>query len=75
MNNKFDKIIIGILVGIFASYIYYNIKDNNNDMYHIDTKPYKLCNKNIYITDYTYNNTLNVEEMLSEIEYICNNNY
>lgn len=74
MNDRVDKIIIGVLIGLFVLYIYYNNKSNNSDMYHIDTKPYRVCNKNIYITDYTYNNTLNAQEMLNEIECLCNNN-
>lgn len=74
MNNKVDKIIIAVLIGVFVLYIYCNDKSNNNDMYHIDNKSYQVCNKNIYITDYTYNNTLNTQELFNEIECICNNN-
>ena len=74
MDNKFDKIIIGIIVGLFVLYIYYSNRSNNSDMYHIESKLYKVCNENIYITDYTYNNTLDVQEMLNEIECLCNNN-
>jgi len=74
MKDNFDKYIIAGIIILFILYIA-NIADNDNkDKYRIEQKEYKICGKNIYVTDYTYNDELNVQALMNEIECICNNN-
>ena len=55
MKDNFDKYIIAGIIILFILYIA-NIADNDNkDKYRIEQKEYKICGKNIYVTDYTYN--------------------
>jgi hypothetical protein len=73
MNNKVDKIIIGVIIALFLVYFYNVEKENNENMYKIEPKAYNVCGKQIYITDFTYGNNLDSEALLNEIEYICKN--
>lgn len=73
MNNKIDKIIIGIIIALFIVYLYNVEKGNNENMYKIEPKAYKVCGKQIYITDFTYDNNLDSKALFDEIEYICKN--
>ena len=73
MNNKIDKIIIGVIIALFIVYFYNVEKDNNKNMYKIDSEPHMVCGKQIYITDFTYDNILDSKELFDEIECICNN--
>ncbi len=73
MNNKIDKIIIGIIIALFIVYLYNVEKGNNENMYKIEPKAYNVCGKQIYITDFTYDNNLDSEALFDEIEYICKN--
>lgn len=73
MNNKVDKIIIGIIIILFIVYFYNIEKDNNENMYKIDSDPHMICGKQIYITNFTYDNNLDSEELFDEIECICKN--
>ena len=73
MNNKIDKIIIGAIIILFIVYFYNAEKDNNENMYKIDSGPHMVCGKQIYVTDFTYDNILDSKELFDEIECICNN--
>lgn len=73
MNNKIDKIIIGIIIALFIVYLYNVEKGNNENMYKIEPKAYNVCGKQIYITDFIYDNNLDSEALFDEIEYICKN--
>ena len=73
MNNKVDKIIIGIIIALFLVYLYNVEKGNNENMYKIEPKAYNVCGKQIYITDFTYDNNLDNKALFDEIEYICKN--
>ena len=73
MNNKIDKIIIGFIIILFIVYFYNVEKDNKENMYKIDSESHMICGKQIYITDFTYDNNLNVKELFDEIECICKN--
>lgn len=73
MNNKIDKIIIGIIIALFIVYLYNVEKGNNENMYKIEPKAYNVCGKQIYITGFTYDNNLDSEALFNEIEYICKN--
>lgn len=73
MNNKIDKIIIGIIIVLVFIYLYNVEKGNNENMYKIEPKAYNVCGKQIYITDFTYGNSLDSEALFDEIECICKN--
>ncbi len=75
-KSKIDKVIIGLLLCIILYNFYNNYKKKNEDKYYIERKKYTICGKDIYITDFTYQNyengnVLNSSELLSEIEYLC----
>lgn len=72
-NNSFEKIIIIILICACVYLILSKSKEKEETNYYIDSLPHKVCDKTIYITDFTHSNTLNIDELLDEIEYICNN--
>lgn len=75
MKNNSDKIIIFILIGLFLIYIGNSYKEKKeNNMYKILPQKYTVCNKSIYVTDFTYNNELDVQQLLNEIECLCKNN-
>lgn len=75
MKNNSDKIIIFILIGLFVIYIGNSYKEKKEDnMYKILPQKYTVCNKSIYVTDFTYNNELDVQQLLNEIECLCKNN-
>lgn len=72
-NNKFDKIVIVILICICVYSFLSKIKSKEETHYYIDSKPYEICGKKIYVTDFTDNSGLNIQSLFSEIEYICKN--
>lgn len=75
MKNNSDKIIIFILIGLFVIYIGNSYKEEKeNNMYKILPQKYTVCNNSIYVTDFTYNNELDVQQLLNEIECLCKNN-
>lgn len=75
MKNNSDKIIIFILIGLFVIYIGNSYKEKKeNNMYKILPQKYTVCNNSIYVTDFTYNNELDVQQLLNEIECLCKNN-
>ena len=75
MKNNSDKLIIFILIGLFVIYIGNSYKEKKeNNMYKILPQKYTVCNKSIYVTDFTYNNELDVQQLLNEIECLCKNN-
>lgn len=73
MNNKIDKIIIGIIIVLVFIYLYNVEKENNENMYKIEPKAYNVCGRQIYITDFAYDNSLDSEALFDEIECICKN--
>lgn len=73
MKDNFDKCIIAGLIILFIIYIAKMSDNNNKNNYKIDNKEYMVCGKNIYITDFTYNNELNGQALMNEIECICQN--
>ena len=75
MKFDFDKLVIGILICICLYSFFTKIKKRDETYYYIETKPYKICNKEIYTTDFTYNQTLDIKALFNEIEYICKNEY
>ena len=75
MKNNSDKIIIFILIGLFVIYIGNSYKEKKEDnMYKILPQKYTVCNKSIYVTNFTYNNELDVQQLLNEIECLCKDN-
>jgi len=71
-NNRFDKVVIVILICICAYLVLSNLKQREESNYYIDPKPYKICGEEIYVTDYTYNSKLDVQSLFNEIELTCN---
>lgn len=73
-NNKFDKVVIVILICLCVYLFLSKIKQREESHYFIDPKPYEICGKKIYVTDFTDSSGLNIQSLFNEIEYICKNN-
>lgn len=71
MKFNIEKIIIGILICICIYSFFSKIKEREETYYYIEQKPYKICNKKIYVTDFTYDQTLDIQSLFNEIEYAC----
>lgn len=72
-DNKFDKVLIAILICLCAYFFISKIKKRDESCYHIDPKPYEICNKKIYVTDFADSNGLDIQALFNEIEYNCKN--
>jgi hypothetical protein len=72
-NNSFEKIIIVVLICVCGYLLLSKTKEKEETNYYIDSLPHEVCGKTIYITDFTYSNTLNIDRLLDEIEYVCKN--
>lgn len=73
MKSKlnFDKIIIIILICICGYLFFSKLKQKEETHYYIDSNPYEICGKKIYVTDFTDSSGLNIRSLFGEIEYIC----
>lgn len=75
MNDVFKSILI--IGGIILFLIILDedtTTKNNDDIYTIElnNEPYKICGENVYISNFTFNDEIIVDELIDEIEYICN---
>ena len=60
--------------------IYASKATNISNLYHkltkyserVNNEPYKICGENVYISNFTFNDEIIVDELIDEIEYICN---
>lgn len=74
MNNHLKTIIaIGAIIIFVLLLNYYNTsKDNDNEYIVIlDDNKINVCGEEIYITNYTYNDEILIDDLIRELEYIC----
>lgn len=75
MNETLKNILIigGIILFITLIDKYATSKEEDN-IYTIElnSEPYKICGKDVYISNYTYGEKIIVSELFDDIEYICN---
>lgn len=76
MKNNFDKICIFAIILILGLYILNSINSKNDNEYKviINKDPIKVCGKEMYITNHSYNNEILIYELIDEIECACNKN-
>lgn len=76
MNDNIKAILTvgGVIIAIMLLNTYINSKSEDNE-YSIKLNNEKIsaCGQEIYITDYTYNDEILLDDLIEEIEYICNN--
>lgn len=53
----------------------YNVSKDNDDKYSVilNDKKISVCGQEIYVTNYTYNDEILLDDLIDEIEYICQN--
>lgn len=72
MNATLKNILIfvGIILFIWCLNKYTTSKEDNTYTIKLNNEPYTICGKDIYISNFTYNNELNLSELIDSIEYI-----
>ena len=76
MNDNIKAILtIGGIIIIVLLLNNYNTSKDDNNKYSVNLSNEKIsvCGHEIYITDYTYNNEILLNNLIDEIEYICQN--
>ena len=77
MTNETIKVILGIIGFIIIVLLIndYNVSKDNDDKYSVilNDKKISVCGQEIYITNYTYNDEILLDDLIDEIEYICQN--
>lgn len=77
MNNNLKTIIVIGAIIIFVLLLnYYNTSKDNDNKYTItlDNNKINVCGEEFYITNYTYNDEILIDDLIKEIEYICQEN-
>lgn len=74
MNDALKKTLIfgGIVLSVWWFNKYIIPKRDNIYTIELNSEPYTICGKDIYISNFTYNNELNLSELIDSIEYNCN---
>lgn len=75
MNDTLKSILIIGGIILFVVFLNdYTTSKNNDNLYTIDlnNQPYEICGEKIYISNFTDGEEIIVDELISEIEYICN---
>ena len=74
---KAIKVILGIIGFIIIVLLIndYNVSKDNDDKYSVilNDKKISVCGQEIYVTNYTYNDEILLDDLIDEIEYICQN--
>ena len=76
MNDNIKAILtIGVIVIIVFLLNNYNTSKNNDSKYNVtlNNEKVSVCGHEIYITDYTYNDEILLDDLINEIEHICQN--
>ena len=77
MANETIKVILGIIGFIIIVLLIndYNVSKDNDDKYSVilNDKKISVCGQEIYVTNYTYNDEILLDDLIDEIEYICQN--
>lgn len=77
MTNETIKVILGIIGFIIIVLLIndYNVSKDNDDKYSVilNDKKISVCGQEIYVTNYTYNDEILLDDLIDEIEYICQN--
>lgn len=73
-ENNFTTIIIVIIFAIGIIFILNNNNNGDDKKYTIklDDEPYYICGKEIYISNDSYNNELDIDNVIENIETLCN---
>lgn len=74
MNNHLKTIIaIGVIIIFVLLLNYYNTSKDNDNEYTVilDDNKINVCGEEIYITNYTYNDEILIDDLIRELEYIC----
>ena len=77
MNDNLKAIIvIGVIIIFVLLLNYYNTSKDNDNEYtvNLDDNKINVCGKEIYITNYTYNDEILIDDLIRELEYICQKN-
>ena len=76
MNDNIKAILTvgGVIIAIILLNSYINSKSEDNEYsIKLNNEKMTICGQDIYITDYTYNDEILLDDLIEEIEYICNN--
>lgn len=77
MTNETIKVILGVIGFIIIVLLIndYNVSKDNDDKYSVilNDKKISVCGQEIYVTNYTYNDEILLDDLIDEIEYICQN--
>ena len=77
MTNETIKVILGIIGFIIIVLLIndYNVSKDNDDKYSVilNDKKISVCGQEIYVTNYIYNDEILLDDLINEIEYICQN--
>lgn len=74
MNDHLKTIIaIGAIIIFVLLLNYYNTSKDNDNEYTVilDDNKINVCGEEIYITNYTYNDEILINDLIRELEYIC----
>lgn len=74
MNDHLKTIIaIGAIIIFVLLLNYYNTSKDNDNEYTVilDNNKINVCGEEIYITNYTYNDEILINDLIRELEYIC----
>lgn len=76
MNNNFKYLITILAIIAFLYFINYQEKrKSEDDNYNVEVpkKVITVCGKELWITDFSYDDNIDIYSLISEIEYICEN--
>lgn len=66
--------VVGFIIIVLLVTDYNTSKDNDNKYsVNLSNEKISVCGHEIYITDYTYNDEILLNNLIDEIEYICQN--
>ena len=77
MNDNLKAIIVIGAIIIFVLLLnYYNTSKDSDNEYtvNLDDNKINVCGEEIYITNYTYNDEILIDDLIRELEYICQEN-
>lgn len=76
MNDNIKAILTvgGIIIAIMLLNFYIDSKSKDNEYtIKLNNEQISVCGQDIHIANYTYNDEILLDNLIEEIEYICNN--